>query len=150
MPTTTVDSTLNDARVDITTGTMGQPFDMYVNVLGTTNGYIDAATALVDAVVGVYTTTKDTREPRIQCTFTAVDRNAVSMIITQRGFERWRETVVSSGGNGRGLHELLSRDLNGAVQGFLREWKAEGVAARTATYDLYLPDGSVIHWAGHV
>lgn len=147
--TTIVDETLNVDRVDVYTGAVGAPFDMHVFLLATTQGYVDAASDLVTMITNMYSGREVT--PRVHCTTHALDRNVISIVLTEAGLAQWKHSIVSADGIApAALRQQFANDTTAVVRDFLRVHKAEGAVASHATYDLYFPCGEMVHWAGKV
>lgn len=146
MPILTDDS-LNYDRIDVTTGEAGQPFDAYVTVQGTSHEPMAAVKAFVGSLLNMY----GEPECRIQCTMYTIDRNAVSVVLTPRGWARWKRTIANAS-DASGAHQALcnqhAQDVNAVCTEFWRTFKAEGEMGRYATSDVYFPCGRCIHWSG--
>ena len=146
----TIDNSLNADRIDASTGTCQQEFDLHISMLTTTCEPAAAVTAYVSRIGSVFSSAGHVDDPRVQCISYALDRNAVSVVVTSSGWNRWKAGIVNASEDKNVLCELFSRDLLSVTQEYFRAHKAEGTFASIATFDVAFPCGKAVHWAGRV
>lgn len=141
-----IDQSLDWDRVDVCTTNEQRPFDLVINMLCTTKEYVTAASSFVTGACSIFTTEK--QRPKVQCIAHAIDRNAMTVVVTGEGWRRWTSGIVNATGNPSAMCDQFAQDVLGVLRHFLEEYRAEGTMAKTATCDIFFPCGRHVHWAG--
>lgn len=142
-----VESDLGYDRFDASTGKADQPFDLHLTVHGAAHQPAESLRDLMTLFVDIYAS----QACRLHCTMYAINRNAVSVVVTTSGWERWKKGIVNAEQSAhRNLCNHMARDVLSIVQTYLKAHKAEGECAANATCDVFFPCGERVYWAGHV